>query len=34
MIKNNKRLDKKVVIITGRCHPGESNGSWMTHGLI
>ena len=25
---------KKVVIVTGRVHPGESNSSWIVHGLI
>lgn len=25
---------KKVVIITGRVHPGESNSSWIVHGMI
>ena len=27
-------LRKKVVIITGRVHPGESNSSWIVHGMI
>lgn len=25
---------KKYVILTGRVHPGESNGSWMMQGFI
>ena len=25
---------KKVIIITGRVHPGESNSSWIVHGMI
>ena len=27
-------LRKKVIIITGRVHPGESNASWIVHGII
>ena len=29
-----EELRKKVVVITGRVHPGESNASWVVHGLI
>jgi len=25
---------KKVIVITGRVHPSESNASWIVHGLI
>jgi len=25
---------RKVVIISGRTHPGESNGSWMMQGFL
>ena len=27
-------LRKKVIIITGRVHPGETNASWIVHGII
>lgn len=23
-----------MIIITGRVHPGETNGSWLVHGII
>jgi murein tripeptide amidase MpaA len=26
--------DKKIVIVQGRIHPGESNSSWVVHGII
>ena len=29
-----EELRKKVIVITGRVHPGESNASWVVHGLI
>ena len=29
-----EELRKKVIILTGRVHPGESNGSWIVHGII
>jgi murein tripeptide amidase MpaA len=25
---------KKIVVITGRVHPGETNSSWIVHGII
>ena len=25
---------KKIIVITGRVHPGETNGSWVVHGII
>lgn len=25
---------RKIVLICGRVHPGETNASWMTHGII
>ncbi|CAK9117122.1 unnamed protein product [Durusdinium trenchii] len=28
------RKTKKVVIVSARVHPGESNASWLVHGLI
>lgn len=29
-----EKLRKKVIVITGRVHPGETNASWIVHGLI
>ena len=29
-----EELRKKVICITGRVHPGESNSSWIVHGII
>lgn len=29
-----EELRKKVIIITGRVHPGETNASWVVHGII
>ena len=26
--------DRKIVVVTGRVHPGESNASWMVQGII
>jgi len=28
------RRSKKVVVVSSRVHPGESNASWLVHGLI
>ena len=25
---------KKIVVITGRVHPGETNASWVVHGIL
>ena len=25
---------KKLIVIVGRVHPGESNASWVVHGLL
>jgi hypothetical protein len=25
---------EKIVIVVGRVHPGESNSSWVVHGLL
>lgn len=35
-IKSNPHSDhlKKVIFITSRVHPGETNASWMLHGLL
>ena len=30
----NEEVRKKVLVITGRVHPGETNGSWIVHGII
>ena len=30
----NEEARKKVLVITGRVHPGETNGSWIVHGII
>ena len=32
--KKMRMENKKVIFITGRCHPGESNGSWMVDGVL
>jgi murein tripeptide amidase MpaA len=29
-----RKADKKCIIISGRAHPGESNGSYMMEGFI
>jgi murein tripeptide amidase MpaA len=26
--------DRQVLVVTGRIHPGESNGSWLMHGFL
>ncbi len=31
---NNLKLPKKIVLISARIHPGESNGSWVMQGLL
>lgn len=30
----NEEMKKKVIILTGRVHPGESHSSWIVHGII
>jgi murein tripeptide amidase MpaA len=25
---------RKIILIVGRVHPGETNASWITHGII
>ena len=30
----NLPADRKVIVVSGRVHPGESNASWVVHGLI
>jgi len=29
-----KPIEKQVIMITSRIHPGETNSSWMIQGLI
>lgn len=29
-----KRPEKQIIVLTSRVHPGESNASWMIHGLM
>ena len=29
-----KKLEKRVIMLTSRVHPGETGASWMMHGLI
>ena len=31
---NEEAQRKKVIVITGRVHPGESHASWIVHGII
>ena len=31
---NEEAQRKKVIVITGRVHPGESHASWIVHGVI
>ena len=26
--------NRKAIIVNARVHPGESNGSWMMHGML
>jgi len=28
------KMRKKIIIMTGRVHPGETNASWVVHGII
>ncbi len=32
--KNLPLCDKRIVVLTGRVHPGETNTSWIMHGLL
>lgn len=41
MVKKNKPklveikpIEKQVIVLTSRVHPGETNASWMMHGLM
>ena len=31
---NEEAQRKKVIVMTGRVHPGETNASWIVHGVI
>lgn len=31
---NEEAQRKKVIVITGRVHPGETNASWIVHGVV
>jgi len=34
LVVGNGLPDARNIIVSGRIHPGESNGSWMMHGFL